>query len=210
MLEPRSAAPALLLTALLVSALGGGGGLFGVDAARAQEVVTQEEALRMAFPEADEMERRTAFLEDSAMARAEELAAPAVEVEEPVVTHYVARAGGTPLGVAYFDSHVVRTLPEVIMVVVTPAGEVARVEVLRFDEPREYRPPEKWLEEFRGKDLSSRISTSGSIVNITGATLTSRAVTRAVRRILALHRVIDPLSSDAAADTAAGDGGRRP
>lgn len=202
---PRAAPPVLLLTALLAPVVAGAAGLVGPSAARAQEVVTQEEALRMAFPDADEVERRTAFLGDSAMARAEELAAPAVEVEEPVVTHYVARQGGTPLGVAYFDSHEVRTLPEVLMVVVTPEGELARVEVLRFDEPREYRPPEKWLEEFRGKDLSSRISTSGSVVNITGATLTSRAVTRAVRRVLALHRVIEPLSADTA-DAAAGDG----
>lgn len=207
---PRAALPVLLLTALLAPVAGGGGVGLGPAGAPAQEVVTQEEALRMAFPDADEVERRTAFLGDSAMERAEELAAPAVEIEEPVVTHYVARRGGTPLGVAYFDSHEVRTLPEVLMVVVTPEGEVARVEVLRFDEPREYRPPEEWLEEFRGKDLSSRISTSGSIVNITGATLTSRAVTRAVRRVLALHRVIEPLAADSAGgDPAPEDDGRR-
>lgn len=197
MTAPESVVPAVLLAVLLAPVAGGAGGLPGPGAARAQEVLTQDEALRMAFPEPAEVVRRTAFLDESDMERAEELAAPAVEVEEPVVTYYVGREDGAPLGVAYFDSHEVRTLTEVLMVVVTPEGEVARVEVLRFDEPREYRPPEEWLEEFRGKDLSSRVSTSGSIVNITGATLTSRAVTRAVRRVLALHRVIAPLSDGA-------------
>jgi len=183
---PRFGAGSLL--ALLLVPSGGG---------EAQRVLTQDEALRMAFPPPAEIERRTAFLERAQMERAEELAAPAVEVEEPIVTHYVGREeDGRPLGVAYFDAHRVRTLPEVLMVVVTPGGEVARVEVLKFNEPQEYRPPDGWLEEFEGKDLSRRISTSGSIINITGATLTSRAVSRAVRKVLALHRVIDPLEKE--------------
>jgi Na+-translocating ferredoxin:NAD+ oxidoreductase RnfG subunit len=35
---------------------------------------------------------------------------------------------------------------------------------------------------------------SGDIPNLTGATLTTRAVKRTVERILALHRVLDPLA----------------
>jgi len=151
----------------------------------------------MAFPEATEVERRTAFLEEEELARAEALAAPAVRVEQPVVTHYVGWRDGTPLGVAYFDAHRVRTLPEVLMVVVDPEGRVARIEVLKFTEPQEYRPPDGWLRRFRGESRIDRISTDRDIVNMTGATLSSRAVTRAVRRVLALHRLISPLSEGA-------------
>lgn len=196
---PSRVAVGVALSLLLVPPGGGA----------AQEVLTQEEALRMAFPPPAEVQRRTAFLEEPGMERAEELAAPAVKVEEPIVTYYVGREDGRPLGVAYFDAHRVRTLPEVLMVVVTPGGEVARVEVLKFNEPQEYRPPEGWLEEFEGKDLSRRISTSGSIINITGATLTSRAVSRAVRKVLALHRVIDPLGEGTGGSepARAGEGG---
>lgn len=158
-----------------------------------QEVLSQREALRLAFPEPAEIERRTAFLDSADLRRAEEIAAPSVEVDETVLTYYVARREGEGVGVAYFDAHVVRTLREVLMVVVQPGGTVGRVEVLSFGEPREYRPPVGWLEEFRGRSLADRLSTKGDVINVTGATLTSRAVTRAVRRVLALHRVIDPL-----------------
>lgn len=182
----RLAPVALLAAAVLV--------LAGPAApAGAQEVLTQEEALELAFPDAAEVERRTAFLDSAGVRRARELAGRDVEVETRVVVHYVARGAEGALGVAYFDSHRVRTLPEVLMVVVRPGGEVGRVEVLKFDEPQEYLAPEGWLEEFRGMELDGRLSTDGDVHVITGATLTSRAVTRAVRRVLALHRVVDPL-----------------
>lgn len=167
----------------------------------AQQVVTQQEALRLAFPEPAEIERRTAFLDSADLARAREAAGSGVEVEGTLVTYYVGTRDDSAVGVAYFDAHTVRTLPEVLMVVVTPGGRVGRVgrvEVLKFAEPREYRPPDGWLGEFEGRELSERLARGRDVVNITGATLTSRAVTQAVRRVLALHRVIDPLAGDAA------------
>lgn len=166
--------------------------------AGAQEVLTQDEALELAFPDATEVERRTAFLDSADVRRARELAGRDVEVATRVVVHYIASDADSALGVAYFDSHRVRTLPEVLMVVVRPGGEVGRVEVLKFDEPREYRAPEGWLRQFRGMELGGRLSIDGGVHVITGATLTSRAVTRAVRRVLALHRVVDPLSGESA------------
>lgn len=171
----------------------------------AQETLSQREALRMAFPEPAEIERRTAYLTEEELVRARELAAPGVEVDEAVVTYYVGSVADSTLGVAYFDAHVVRTLREVLMVVVEPDGRIGRIEVLSFQEPREYRPPEGWLDEFGGLTLSERLSTKGDVVNVTGATLTSRAVTRAVRRVLALHRIVDPLGGDRPSE---GDGGR--
>jgi len=172
----------------------------------AQQGIGQREALRLAFPESTRIERRTAFLEESDLRRAEELAAPGVEVDQPVVTYYVGSVGDSAVGVAYFDAHVVRTLREVLMVVVTPEAEIERIEVLDFDEPAEYRPPDGWLDEFRGLGLSDRVSTKGDVVNVTGATLTSGAVTRAARRVLALHRVIDPLGAGGGGEGPGGDG----
>jgi Na+-translocating ferredoxin:NAD+ oxidoreductase RnfG subunit len=79
--------------------------------------------------------------------------------------------------------------------VVTPDGRIQRIEILKFSEPPEYRAPDGWLSLFRGRGLEEGVSLKGAIVNMTGATLTSRAVTRAARRALALHRVIRPLEA---------------
>lgn len=158
--------------------------------ASAQTVITQGEALRLAFPTATSIERRTAYLSDAQRARAQDAAG--VEIEAGIVTYYVATKGAQPLGVAYFDAHRVRTLPEVAMIVVSPAGRIERIEILKFSEPPQYRAPDGWLRQFDGKALDPSLSLKGDIVNITGATLTANAITRAGRKILALHRTIDP------------------
>jgi Na+-translocating ferredoxin:NAD+ oxidoreductase RnfG subunit len=157
--------------------------------------LTQDEALTLAFQDA-QLERRTAFLDDEQVARASTLAGPDVEVESTVVSYYVATRGGEPVGVAYFDVHRVRTLPQVVMLVVGTDNRVGRVETVSFREPPEYRAPDGWLEQFHGRELDGELSLKGAIANITGATLTSGAVTRATRRVLALHAVIDPFGAE--------------
>lgn len=165
-------------------------------AARAQVLMTQEEALEVAFPPPARVERRTAYLTETQLERARALAGPDVEVEQAVVTHYVGMRDGRPVGVAYFDAHRVRTMAEVAMVVVTPDGKMSRVDVLKFMEPPEYLAPEGWLRQLEGRPLDEELSTRGAIRNLTGATLTARALTRAARRVLALHAVIDPFRGD--------------
>ena len=158
----------------------------------AQDRLTQDEALRVAFPGTVTIERRTAYLTDRELAIARSLAGPDVEMSQSVVTYYVGQDHGVPVGAAYFDGHVVRTKAEVVMIVVSPEGQVKQVEILRFDEPPEYRASERWIGQLEGKDLSPGLSLKGDIMNLTGASLTSRALLRATRRVLALHSVIHP------------------
>lgn len=147
-----------------------------------------EEALKLAFPGC-RVERRTAYLTAEQLKRARELAA--VEVPGALVSYYVAtRPDGKPAGTAYLDTHRVRTLPETLMVVVDPADRVARVEVLSFREPVEYLPRGPWYGQFAGRELGPELDLRRGIRPVTGATLTARATTAAVRRVLALHRVI--------------------
>lgn len=154
--------------------------------------VTQDQALHMAFAGVDSVERHTAYLDDAQVARASALAGDDVDVDARVVTYYVAVKGGLFQGVAYFDAHRVRTEPEVLMVVVGTDGRIRRVEVVRFSEPPDYRPQDGWLDLFQGHELGDGLSLKGDIPRMTGASLTSEAVTRATRRVLALHAVIAP------------------
>jgi Na+-translocating ferredoxin:NAD+ oxidoreductase RnfG subunit len=188
----------LLTTALALAALA-----CAPRAASAQAALTQEEALRLAFPPPATIERRTAFLEEDDLRRARAAAGEGVEVDQRVVTYYVGFRDGEPLGAAYFDVHRVRTLPEVLMVVVTPEGRISRIEVLKFSEPPEYRAPAGWIQQFHDRALTGDLSLKGAIRNMTGASLTSQAVTRAARRVLALHDVIRPFA-EAATGSGAG------
>lgn len=156
--------------------------------------ISQDQALALAFSGAD-VERRTAYLDDDQLEEARRLAGGRVEIESTIVTHYIAHRAGNPVGVAYFDAHRVRTLQQVLMIVVEPDGSIGRVETVSFREPPEYEAPGRWLDLFDGRVLDDRLSTRGQIPNMTGATLTSNAVTAAVRRVLALHAVVRPFAS---------------
>lgn len=171
--------------------LGGVALLLGV-APPLQAQLSLQEALQAAFPPPAVVERRTAFLSSGALDSARAEAGADAPVDQSVVSYYVATRGGAPMGVAYFDSHRVRTLNEVLMIVVGPDDKVQRIEVLRFGEPPEYHPRDGWLAQFEGHTLAPDLSLKGSIRAMTGATLTSNAVTRSVRRVLALHRQIHP------------------
>ncbi len=186
------------LRSALLTLLVAGSWQLAAPAASAQSFLTQEEALRLAFPTATAIERRTAFLGEREVAAAKRSAGGGVEVRSGMITYYAARRGGTPLGTAYFDAHRVRTLPEVVMIVVSPRSTVDRIEILKFAEPPQYRAPEGWLHQFEGKGLSREVSLRGGIVNMTGASLTAKAITDATRRTLALHQVINPAPAAAA------------
>jgi hypothetical protein len=169
----------------------------GYHEGSAQVFLTQDEALALAFPAPATIERRTAFLDEAQHARAQELAGTGVKVDQRVVSYYVGRMGSAPLGVAYFDAHTVRTVREIVMVVLDPAGTVERIEVLSFLEPREYIASDRWIEQLHGRALTDDFAIDRGIVNLTGATLTAGALTAAARRVLALHEVIRPFTSPA-------------
>jgi hypothetical protein len=159
---------------------------------RSEVLVTQEEALELAFPGA-EVKRRTAYLDESQMEEARRRAGPGVPVSTALVPHYVASRDGEPIGVAYFDTHPVRTEAATVMVLVEPDGRIRRLEMIAFDEPRDYLPRPAWLDQFRRQSLDLDLALNRRIRPMTGATLTARSLTAAARRVLALHAVIQPI-----------------
>jgi Na+-translocating ferredoxin:NAD+ oxidoreductase RnfG subunit len=162
--------------------------VFAVTAIDAKVFLSQEEALRLAFPAAA-IERKTAFLTADQQREARRLSGDEA-LPSALVAYYVATKDGREIGTAYFDTHVVRTMSETIMVVVDLAGNASRVEVLSFLEPEDYLPRPHWYEQFQGKPLDGELSMKRGIRPIAGATLTARATIDATRRVLALHRVI--------------------
>jgi FMN-binding domain len=159
--------------------------------------ISLQEALTGAFPPPAVVQRKTAFLDAEDLAAIRTAAGADVPITQRVVSYYVATRDGKPLGVAYFDSHRVRTLNEVVLIVVEPgdsagSDRIRSIEVLRFAEPPEYHARDAWLNQFKGRPLSRSLSLKESISNMTGATLTSNAIVRAARRVLATHQRIRP------------------
>jgi len=149
---------------------------------------SREEALSRAFPAPAAIERKTHFLTDAQRDRASRAAR--AKVDSNLVVAYVGRTGKGILGTAYFDTHTVRTMPETLLVVVRPDGTLGGIEVVAFGEPEDYLPRRRWLTLFRGRRLDPDLAVGRGLAHVTGATLTTRSIADAARRVLAIHAVI--------------------
>jgi hypothetical protein len=188
-------------------------GLLAFAAPAAAEVfLSQREALALAFPDADRIEKKSLALDDAQAAAVERLSG--APLESRLVTLHQGYRGDTLLGYALIDVHTVRTLPEAFLVKLTPDGHVANLHLLAFYEPSEYKPSDRFLAQFDERTLEPGLRLGGTIHGIAGSSLSARAVTTGVRRSLALYHVLvrggaDPVVlGHTDGGTPAGAGGR--
>ena len=162
--------------------------LCGAAGAHALVLHSKTEALQIAFPEAERVETQTFYLTEEQTAAVQDLAkAP---VDSKLITFHVGYAGDAVLGYAFIETHIVRTFPETFLIVVSPDGQVEKLLVLAFYEPPEYLPPDRWLAQFDDRTLSPALRLRRDIHGIMGSTLTAQAVTRGVRKVLALFQIL--------------------
>ncbi len=157
-------------------------------AAEAKVFFSRQEALELAFPEADRIETETYVLEDTEVEKIEELAKS--PIDSKLVKIYTGVKNEQVIGYAVIDMHRVRTLPEAFLVLLTPEGTVKSLRVLAFHEPLEYLPADRWYRQFDDKTLSEPLRLGRDVHAVVGATLSARATTRGVRRILAFYEVL--------------------
>jgi hypothetical protein len=164
-------------------------GLLSVAAPAAAEVfLSQREALALAFPDADRIEKKTVVLDEAQAAAVEKQSGAPLDTK--LVALHQAFRGKDVLGYALIEIHTVRTLPEAFLVVLTPDGHVASLRMLAFYEPSEYKPSDRFLAQFDARGLEPELRLGGAIHGIAGASLSSRAVTTGVRRSLALYQIL--------------------
>ncbi len=154
----------------------------------ARTYLTKTQALELAFPDADRVEAQSLFLTEEQVSRVE--ARSGATLDGRLFTLYVGERQGEAVGCAVIEAATVRTLPQTLLVVLGPDGAVRLVRVLAFFEPEEYRPPPRWLDQFRGRRLSPGLRLGGEIQGITGATLSAQAVARQVRKAAALCELL--------------------
>ncbi len=157
------------------------------SAAHAAALQSLDGALAAAFPGA-RIESRTLVLNAADQKAVAERAHARCEAR--LVTAYVAWRGDTLAGAAYTDRRTVRTREALLFVAVAPDTSIARIEVLAFFEPPDYRPAPRWLQLFVHRKQDARLAPGAGLPNLAGATLTSRAVAETARLALAWHELL--------------------
>jgi hypothetical protein len=149
--------------------------------------IGRDEALAAAYPGATFRAERiflTAAQQEAVAAQAK------TPVPTALIARYLAVADGQVVGRAYVDTHVVRTKKQSLLISLDAAGAVKRVDVTAFLEPAEYETPSPWLDQYRRRTLSDDLQVQRAIRPIAGATLSARSTNEAVRRVLAIDRVL--------------------
>jgi thiamine biosynthesis lipoprotein ApbE/Na+-translocating ferredoxin:NAD+ oxidoreductase RnfG subunit len=106
---------------------------------------------------------------------------------ETSYTFFIATQAGQAEKYAIQMNEIGKTEPITFMVGMSPEGKVTEVVIMIFRENRGWEVKEKrFLNQFRGKMLRNSIRVDEDIINYTGATLSSKAVARGVKRALFL------------------------
>ncbi|MCY3999993.1 MAG: FMN-binding protein [Bacteroidetes bacterium] len=151
-------------------------------------MITRQEALALRFPDAI-ITSEQIFLTQEQVEEIERISK--VEVKGKLYLRFIATKNDQVVGRSYVDTHVVRTKRESLLISLSPDGHILRIDVTAFLEPPEYVPDARWLRQYEGKTVDPSIQLSRAIQPILGATLTSRAVNSAVRRIHAMDAVLE-------------------
>ncbi len=106
-------------------------------------------------------------------------------------TIYIGKIKNNIVGYAIIDNVKGKSRPITYMVVIEPDGKIKQVDVLAYRESHgsEIRYP-SFLKQFIGKRVSDRIRHRRDIKNISGATLSCRAITDGTRTLLILWEEI--------------------
>lgn len=148
---------------------------------------TREEILDSLYPGAA-IRSEQVFLTPDQRERAAALGK--VDVPSMLIARYIATRNGAVVGRAYVDTHTVRTKRESLLIALDASGALERIEVTAFLEPPEFEASELWLRQYRDKALTDGLAVNRDIRPLAGATLTTRAVNAAARRVLAVDAVL--------------------
>lgn len=150
---------------------------------------TKDEALKMAFPEADSIEKKVVIVTDEQKKKIQELLH--VKRVSRIYKYYAGTKNGKIMGYAKIDNVIGKSQPITFMVVLNLDGSIKMVEILAYRETQggEIRQ-KRFRDQFKGKKVTDALRLNSDIRNISSATLSCRAITDGVRRIAAYLSVL--------------------
>ena len=182
-----SASPCSLFVSV---AIGGLASVLTLSAAatalRGETYLSESQAVKIALPNADSVSVETKQLTQTQRERLE--ARSGLRFPEPQYKFFVGRLkNGQAAGYAVIMKEIGKEEYITFIVGVTPQGQVNDVAIMDFRESRGWEVREKrFLRQYRGKKSTDPLQVDRDITNYTGATLSTHAVTRGVKKALLL------------------------
>lgn len=175
----------------------------------AEVYLTEEDAVKLMFPESERVRKEIVRLHPDQKAQIE--ARIGWKFPEETFEIYIGETGSALDGYAMVQNTIGKHKPMTYMVGVDPKGQCTNVELLVFRESRgsEVRT-KRFNAQYEGKTVSDPIRINRDILNISGATMSVRSMSAGVKRALVLidELYLKPLGrgSDQVAEKRSGKG----
>ncbi|MGV7221791.1 MAG: FMN-binding protein [Nitrospinales bacterium] len=148
--------------------------------------LTRKQALEVAFPGADKVDREKINLTDGQRKAIGK--AFGFPIKDRRARFYVGKKNGKIMGYMIIGHQIGKNLPITFMTVINPDGTVRDIEVMVYREPEGWEVRfESFLRQFFGRDSTSDFR---EINSITGATLSVRSITVGVQKALIMYKVL--------------------
>lgn len=157
----------------------------------AEVYLTESQALGVVLGDKAVVRREQKALDPALRKRLEE--ASGLRFPETSAAFFIAAQDEKPMKYAVVMNEIGKSEPITFMVGMSPEGKVTDVVIMEFRENRGWEVKERrFLNQFRGKTAKNAIRVDEDIINYTGATLSSKAVARGVKRALLLLDALYP------------------
>ena len=114
-----------------------------------------------------------------------------VSLNEERIIRYSAKEKNVVLGYVYEDTVMGKWGPIHYLVGLNPAGDILGVVILDYQEIRGRGiAKNRFLRQYVGKNASHPLQLGKDIDGITGATISSRALTDGVKKLLDIHKIV--------------------
>jgi Na+-translocating ferredoxin:NAD+ oxidoreductase RnfG subunit len=147
------------------------------------EDLSRDQVMKKAFPSAETFVRQVLRLSDEQMKKLSRESGQ--KISSRFVTVYIAKKEDENLGYGFIGYTKGKSSFIKYFVAITPDGEIHSVEIMSYrgDKGSEIRY-EMFKEQFTGKRTDSTIKVGADISAMSGATISSRAVTNSVRKTM--------------------------
>ncbi len=150
-------------------------------------LIKPDQALKEQFSNA-EIKKKNILLSKKQVKQIQQLAKS--KLSSSIVTVYFVKQNEKTLAYGIIHTHKVRTKKETVLFTLTPDCKIKDIEIIAFYEPPEYMPSDRWLKTFEGKSAKDQLRLKRDIPNITGATLSSKAITLASKQVVSICEVV--------------------
>lgn len=151
----------------------------------AKVLITPQNAMKQTFTGAPAVTEKTVALNNAQIASIEKNSKTKLSANS--IKIFTSQNKSKNIGYGVLLDTKIRSKNGVVLYMITPDGALKSIEIVAFNEPMEYIPSKKWIEQFQNSTAQTIEDNSKKAPAITGATLSAKIIIDGSKSALAIY-----------------------